>query len=155
MTENYQEDNPILLQLHIPKTAGSTFKKLLNRQLFGGAKNGEPDRSTDPAIQIYEGVYYYPRGLEENHPKISQGASDSEVPEEVRKVLRRPDLRAVLGHFGFGIHRHIPRNSVYMTILRDPVDRVLSLYYHIRRWPRSPLQKHIAFGGYDYRAVCR
>ncbi len=39
---------------------------------------------------------------------------------------RRARFRCVLGHFQFGIHEHVPRPSRYVTLLRDPVTRVLS-----------------------------
>jgi hypothetical protein len=44
-------------------------------------------------------------------------------------------LRAVVGHFYFGVHAFIPRPSFYITLLRDPVDRVISHYHFVRREP--------------------
>ncbi|MHB1561444.1 MAG: sulfotransferase family 2 domain-containing protein, partial [Isosphaeraceae bacterium] len=57
---------------------------------------------------------------------------DLAIPDEVRRVLGRDDLRAVVGHFWFGVHRHIARPWHYITLLRHPIDRVLSLYYHVK-----------------------
>jgi hypothetical protein len=37
------------------------------------------------------------------------------------------------GHMGFGLHRHLPNPAVYFTLLRDPIDRVVSHYYHVLR----------------------
>ncbi len=38
--------------------------------------------------------------------------------------------RCVLGHFGYGLHRLLPSDRVaqYVTLLRDPFERLLSLY---------------------------
>jgi hypothetical protein len=44
-------------------------------------------------------------------------------------------LRAVVGHFYFGVHAFIPRPSLYIILLRDPVDRVISHYHFVRREP--------------------
>lgn len=53
-------------------------------------------------------------------------------------------LRAIKGHMGFGIHRTLPQPSTYLTLLRDPVDRVISSYYYIRRTPKHPHYDAIA-----------
>lgn len=44
-------------------------------------------------------------------------------------------VRAIAGHFYFGVHTFIARPSVYITLLRDPVDRVISHYHFVRRSP--------------------
>jgi hypothetical protein len=36
------------------------------------------------------------------------------------------------GHFNFGYHKELFRPAVYVTILRDPIDRLLSNYYNLR-----------------------
>jgi len=44
-------------------------------------------------------------------------------------------VRAIAGHFYFGVHTFIARPSVYITLLRNPVDRVVSHYHFVRRSP--------------------
>jgi hypothetical protein len=39
-------------------------------------------------------------------------------------------FRLYMGHFHFGVHEAIPAPTTYVTLIRDPVDRVLSLYQH-------------------------
>lgn len=58
----------------------------------------------------------------------------SEVPYEVRARTK-----LVLGHVPYGIHEYIPKECVYVTVLRDPVERVLSLYKFIARERHHPL----------------
>jgi hypothetical protein len=41
------------------------------------------------------------------------------------------------GHFGLGLHKYI-KNAKYITILRDPIDRIVSLYYYISENPNHP-----------------
>jgi hypothetical protein len=43
-------------------------------------------------------------------------------------------LEVIRGHFSFGIHRLLPQDKhTYITILRDPIERVISAFYYIRR----------------------
>ncbi len=44
-----------------------------------------------------------------------------------------------MGHATYGVHELIPRPSTYITMLREPVRLVNSLYHYIRRTPRHIL----------------
>ncbi|KAN0000123.1 hypothetical protein ACTFIZ_008565 [Dictyostelium cf. discoideum] len=48
----------------------------------------------------------------------------------------------ILGHYHYGIHKILPekfqKTFSYMTMLRDPVDRVISHYYYHRNNPYDP-----------------
>lgn len=44
-------------------------------------------------------------------------------------------IRLLQGHFPFGLHKLLPRPARCFTLLRDPVERVISYYYHARRDP--------------------
>lgn len=46
--------------------------------------------------------------------------------------LQRMDV--FKGHMPFGLHRVLPRPAVYVTVLRDPVERAISDYYFARRF---------------------
>jgi hypothetical protein len=91
--------------MHIPKTAGTSLREALG-QLYR-----PPER-----------LYLY-------KPSQLAGAVDpvrfADVPVE-----RRAALRFVMGHFHYGLHTSIEGDSRYMTVLRDPVDRVISHYNH-------------------------
>jgi hypothetical protein len=39
----------------------------------------------------------------------------------------------VIGHFAYGIHTSLPRAVEYVTVLRDPVERTISQYFHFVR----------------------
>ncbi|MGF1538536.1 MAG: sulfotransferase family 2 domain-containing protein [Elainellaceae cyanobacterium] len=90
-----------LVFLHIMKTGGTTLARLLEN-------NVAPEH------------YFFLRDAQ----SVDEVAT---IPEETRRSLRV--LRA--GHIPFGAHRHLPQKSTYITMLRHPVDRVLSLYYFI------------------------
>jgi hypothetical protein len=48
-------------------------------------------------------------------------------------------IRYIQGHFIFGFHKVVPQKCVYITLLRDPVDRIISHYYFIKRSLSHPL----------------
>src|SRR6185436_7498297 len=92
-----------LVFLHIPKAAGSTLDSLL-------AQRFDPART----LTIRNSV----KQIEEL--KALSG-------EE------RAKLDLIKGHFPYGIHEHLPRPCEYITMLRDPVERMISHYYYVLR----------------------
>lgn len=58
------------------------------------------------------------------------GALGDEVADfnDFLTAARSGHHRLYLGHFCFGVHRHVPAPVTYITNVRDPVDRVLSHY---------------------------
>jgi hypothetical protein len=63
--------------------------------------------------------------------------------------------RVVSGHTDFGVHRVFASPCAYVTLLREPMDRVVSFYYYARRSPemylhqranRMSLQEFVAHG---------
>lgn len=109
MTNPNQE--PTLIFLHILKTAGTTLNVILENHF-------PPERTfaTFPNRRHPDGSLAGFRAL-----------SDAE----------KANIDLLTGHMGFGLHRELPRPAVYITILRDPVERVVSRYYHEKRDPPS------------------
>jgi hypothetical protein len=64
-------------------------------------------------------------------------------------------LQLVTGHVSYGLHRHVPRACVYVTFLRDPVARVVSLYRHARRHSNHYLHDDIGRRGMTLREFVR
>jgi hypothetical protein len=55
--------------------------------------------------------------------------------EVLEDIHSRPDLsnyKLVRGHFGYGMYRYYDTPPLTITILRDPVERVISLFHHIK-----------------------
>lgn len=100
------------LLMHIPKAGGSAIADWL----YTNFRSDAPweDKS------FGGGIYYYPSGYVDCIPRQS--------PAHMRRIFCDPNLRAVVGHFKYGIHKHIPQPSAYVTVLREPVDRLVSLY---------------------------
>ena len=108
----------IVLFLHIPKCAGLSLSNILYWQLYS---------NEDYIYGHYftNGIYHYPVGFflkDLTHP----------IEDQISRIfLARNDLRAVLGHFYFGIHKKVIKPFTYITILRHPLERIFSLYKHL------------------------
>jgi hypothetical protein len=98
--------------IHIPKTGGTTLHRIIDRQ--------------------------YP-------PERRHWITRHDVGLEAFKRLPpacRANMRLVRGHIPFGVHAYIPGPATYFTILRQPIERVISYYYFVQREPEHYL--------YDY-----
>jgi hypothetical protein len=119
------DDRPIVLFLHIPKAGGST----LGEYIFNHCR--DPEGADDGLVN--SGVYFCPFGFFKE-PGLK-------VPDYAQEIVRRADLRAVLGHFWYGLHHVIGRPTRYVTLLRNPVERVISLYYYLKLEGRMSLEE--------------
>jgi hypothetical protein len=120
-------DLPVLLHLHLPKTAGMALNDVIL------ATYGASDWTRKHDGRLVNGVYYPRAGIEEPF-----------VPDEsLRPILSSRDVRAVVGHFSFGLHEFVERPCQYVTLLRHPVDRVVSLYYHIKTFNNTDLHGEV------------
>lgn len=106
----------VLLFLHIPKTAGLSMISLLEQQF----KREE---------------------ILELHSVPGQGRTEKSVVLEglgMRSQELKQRIRLIRGHLSFGpydtlIWRYIVQTPVVITLLRDPVERTISAYMHMRR----------------------
>ena len=85
--------------------------------------------TTDPIIFVHiprTGGTSLRRIMEQNFSSIGQPGKDY-----ARTMGHRPEMQecdAWLGHMPFGLHRFLERPVKYITILRDPAERVISEY---------------------------
>lgn len=105
---------PILIHLHIPKNAGTTLSRAIKLKLLG-ANPISWARQAD--ILGHYAV----------HPWDRRTDAINALPPD-----RRSRVRFFEAHCGFGVHERLPGPHRYMTVLREPVDRALSVYYHLR-----------------------
>jgi hypothetical protein len=105
----------MLVFLHVPKASGTTLASVIERQY--------------PAGSVYR-------------------AADTEPGAVAEAISRReaaaPPLRCVMGHMLFGLHRYLDEPTTYITMLRDPVRRLLSHYAYVRRTPGHYLHAVVA-----------
>ena len=96
----------VIVYYHLPKSAGTTLNRILRHN-------------------------YRPEEMVESGPNTQEFIAELQTwPLE-----RLAAIRFLQGHFPFGVHETMPQRARCFTILRDPVDRVLSQYYHVRREP--------------------
>jgi len=50
----------------------------------------------------------------------------------------RQRVRLFEAHAGYGLHEQLPQPSIYLTMLREPIDRAISVYYYQRQHARIP-----------------
>src|SRR5438093_1903064 len=108
-------DRKALIFLHIPKTAGTTLNRIIEWQYS--------------PFEIFTMDPYRIRATPERLKTLPEG--------------RRRRLRVVRGHMFYGLHQCLPQGATYMTMLRDPVARVMSAYYFILRRPLNPLHRKV------------
>ena len=106
-----------LILLHIPKTAGTTLAIILI------GKYGQ--EATRAVTGGYAGREAFP-----NEPEAA-----------------RASPRLFIGHQAFGLHEHIPRPCEYVTVLRDPVARIVSHYHHVLNEETHYLHKRVVDRG--------
>ena len=133
-------DLPLLVSLHLPKTAGTSFRIAL-RQHFGDALRED---YAAPPMQA-------PRGQREW--QALRGVAHA------RRSLR--GARAVHGHFLPVRYRlaTFGRPVHYLTWLRDPVERVVSHYHYWRRDyagedPAQPLRNRMLREAWSLERFC-
>src|SRR5262245_36888531 len=105
-------DQPLVVYVHIPKTAGTSFRRLVASQFperFGVAPNTF------------------------THAEVAEERLRAMLGEEL------PPL-AIGGHIVFGLNDALPANARYVTVLRDPVERTLSHYGYLVA-PRDPVER--------------
>jgi hypothetical protein len=120
-------NRPVLLYLHIPKTAGTNLTHAIYEEY------NDSTGSCEEGGTFCEGIYYYP-----GEPDLVRASRPDRAIFQLSTIvpaLRRKDLRAVVSHFSFGLHSFIDRPTTYATVIRHPLERVVSLFYHLKRWP--------------------
>lgn len=111
-----------LVFLHIPKTGGATLHPVIARQY-----RGQPTLTLSTLDRPLEVL--------------------ADLPAEERAALR-----VVKGHLHHGVHRYLIGRVRYITMLRHPVRRVVSLYRYIRSEPRHPLHRTVVGADLDLEA---
>nr|WP_118828424.1 sulfotransferase family 2 domain-containing protein [Salinibacter ruber] len=111
-----------LVFVHVPKTAGRSFISVLKRVY-----------SQDRIYKVYGNI--------------------SDRVSNLRSLSRekRRNIDCVVGHYKFGLHEELPDPATYVTFLRDPVERVVSHYYYVRRFPGHRLNSAITDDGASLR----
>jgi hypothetical protein len=112
----------IYVILHMYKAAGTT--------LFANLRRGFGPKQLLP-------MYVEPIGLDVDK-RLGSRANPGWIADPVQQYVARnvtSRTRCLCGHMAYcGVHEAInpPRAARYVTFLRDPVERTISLYYYLR-----------------------
>lgn len=104
---------PLDIFLHIPKTAGTTLHNIIWREY--------------PEGTVY--TLDYATHTVESFKRLDPAG--------------QAKIRLLTGHLEYGVHNDLNRPTRYFTIMRDPIELVLSFYYFIRSRPDHP-HHHLA-----------
>ncbi|MGG3888370.1 sulfotransferase family 2 domain-containing protein [Metabacillus fastidiosus] len=107
----FNKQQPLLIYLHLPKTGGTTLKKII--------KNNYRKSKT---VDVYV---------------------DREKLENTLTHLSNKKISCIQGHMPFGVHDYFKRPCSYITMMREPIDRILSEYYFIRNTPHHNLHSKV------------
>lgn len=116
-----------LIFLHIPKTGGTTLQHILQRCY---ARN---------EICTFR---------DEN--RESQIANFKRLAAE-----QRAQYRLIQGHLSFGFHHHLPGDSIYITLLREPISRALSFYHYAQSHPGHYLHQVLKSDQVDLKTLLK
>jgi hypothetical protein len=102
----------ILLFLHLAKTGGVTLADIFTRNL---------------AVADFLVI-----DMGETCPSANGAWSHIAIEKAMGRMQESGvnNLRFIWGHFRHGIQAHLPKPGVCMTLLRDPLDRVISSHYY-------------------------
>ena len=100
-----QQVSPTVIFLHLPKAAGTTLKDILRRQY-------QPN-------EVYE----------LDGTQFIQAQEDFKQLDQAEKAK----IKILMGHMYFGLHQFLDSPATYITMLREPIDRVISYYYFVKK----------------------
>jgi Galactose-3-O-sulfotransferase len=120
-------DSEAVIFLHLPKAAGSTLNRLIEWEY--------------PLFQMYSVDPVFFRWSWAHLHRLS------------KKRLKR--TRMFKGHMLFGLHAILPQPATYITVLREPVDRVISSFYFMRTYKLHPLYWKFKFENWSLEDFVR
>jgi hypothetical protein len=128
------EPAPTVIFPHLGKTGGATLRRIIPRNFL----RSEVLALRNPASS--------PTGFLSTLP-IERFA---EMTESER---RQP--RFIMAHMMFGLHEFVPRPSTYITLLRNPVSRVISGYKNALHTPGHRFHETVVSEGMDLEGYLR
>lgn len=105
-----------LFFVHVPKTAGTSFRKACENH-FGSANS----------------VYDYSPSSSETSPLVFESIYQNQDLLFFLDAMKKNKINFLSGHVNAGKYIHLFEARNTLTFLRDPVQRIVSEYYHFVR----------------------
>jgi len=105
--------------LHIPKAGGTTLLNIIERQY-----------KMSEILVMYDVHYSWPIKTVKQFKSLTHKQQNK--------------IKMIAGHFGYGLHNEINIGQNYITMLREPIERVVSNFKHMRREPTSEFSKGLS-----------
>ena len=99
-----------IIFLHIPKSVGTTLNRLIEWEY--------------PLFQMYSVDPFFFKWSRDRLWRLP------------RQRLQK--FRVFKGHMRFGLHKILPQPATYLTVMRAPIDRVISVFYFMRNYKLHP-----------------
>lgn len=122
-----RSDDPTVIFVHIGRTAGTTLAHILGRTYPNRATYSFPSTDIDGGIATFRSL----------------------------PVEERRRFRLLKGHIMFGIHDALPRPFTYITLIRDPVERLISSYFYILHRSKHRLHDRLHSTGMSFEDFVR
>jgi hypothetical protein len=115
---------PIFAFLHVPKTAGSTLAGIVYNEYQDGSGVSLHNGGIASGV-LYTDKFSYPEGF---------FTTESRPVHATLPPLDDVVIKAVIGHFSYGIHEIFDGPVAYFSMVRDPIERALSFVSHMREY---------------------
>ncbi|MBN2370609.1 MAG: sulfotransferase family 2 domain-containing protein [Vicinamibacteria bacterium] len=124
---------PPIFFLHVPKTGGTSVVTSLRAALGEDAVVVVPERDANGAFLSMKEKCAWAAGR--------------------RSMLRKAGF--ICGHYLYGLHEHLEVAPRYVTVFREPLQRMVSQFRHIRTTRSRALPQHEEVQGMDFERFNR
>ncbi|MEM9706501.1 MAG: sulfotransferase family 2 domain-containing protein [Pseudomonadota bacterium] len=100
------DPDAVLICLHVPKTGGQTMRRLV-----------ETNYEKNQTLACYP-----------NNPKYADLDDLKSMSAE-----KKAELKVVVGHIDYGVHKYFDRPCRYFSMVRHPIERIISSFQHVMR----------------------
>jgi len=113
--------NKNIIFIHMPKAGGTTLHEIIERE------------------------YWYMRENTYTVQRFRHLPDFLSMPQEEKNKIK-----LLKGHIPYGLHEHLKGESVYFTMLRNPLNRIFSAYHYIISKPKHDRYDFIKSKGINF-----
>lgn len=129
LSDDSMDKRPIVIYLHIPKAGGTTLNQIFH-------------------------IVYQDNAFDTNIERVKDKPRKTPISEILKRRESFDNVDIIFGnHYQFGIHRYLPsdKSFKYVTLLRNPVKRIISHYNHVKSRGNHKLHKLVTENNYNLK----